>query len=166
MAIKKTRLLKTLILVIVIFASAYGVLFSLRFALGTEYPVVVVRGKSMVPTFYDGDLLIVKGISEKDTIEPQDIIVFHSPYDWSTLIVHRVLDKKIIDGKLYFTTKGDNNAASDPWKVAEDDVAGVVLQKIPYMGGLVNVIQSRYGVGVLYGLIVIVILVELFYKKE
>lgn len=166
MDLTKRRLLRIVILVVVIFSSAYGFLFSLRFVLGTEFPVVVVRGESMIPTYYDGDLLIVRGVPNITTIELQDIIVFHSPYTWDTLIVHRVVGKKVINTQLVFNTKGDNNFVKDSWQVTEEHIVGMVMQKIPYIGGVVNAIQSPYGIGTLYSLIIIVVVIELFYDKE
>jgi len=162
----KRRLLRIVILVIIIFSSAYGVLFSLRFVLGTEFPVVVVRGESMIPTYYDGDLLIVRGVPDITIIELQDVIVFHSPYSWETLIVHRVVGKRVIHEQLVFSTKGDNNMVKDSWQVKEEHIVGMVTQKIPYMGGVVNAIQSPIGIGTLYSLIIIVVVIELFYDKE
>lgn len=159
--------MRILILIGVIYASAHGFLFSLRFALGTEFPAVIVKGNSMVPTYYDGELIIVQGVADKNTIEPlRDIIVFHGPYDWDTLIVHRVVEKRSIDDQLIFFTKGDNNPSRDSWRVQEEHIVGIVLRKIPYMGEVVTAIQSPYGVGTLYGLIIIIVLIDFFYYKE
>ncbi|MEE9509310.1 MAG: signal peptidase I [Candidatus Bathyarchaeia archaeon] len=162
----KKRLLKIAILVIVIFSAAYGVLFSLRFALGTEFPVVIVNGVSMIPTYYEGDLLVVQGVPDKNMIEVQEIIVFHNPYSWDILIVHRVVEVRNLNEQLIFRTKGDNNVIQDHWQVREEHIVGRVLQKIPYMGGVVTAIQSPYGIGILYSLIVVVIVFELFYSKK
>ena len=166
MAPTKRRLLKIAVLVVIIFSAAYGVLFSLRFALGTEYPVVVVNGVSMIPTYYEGDLLVVQGVSEKSLIAVSDVIVFHSPYSWDTLIVHRVVEIRPLNDQLTFRTKGDNNNVQDHWQVLEEHIVGRVLQKIPYVGGVVTAIQSPYGVGILYSLIVVVIVLEVFYSKD
>ncbi len=162
----KRRLLKIAVLVVIIFSAAYGVLFSLRFALGTEYPVVVVNGISMIPTYYEGDLLVVQGVPDKSLIEVSDVIVFHSPYSWDTLIVHRVVEIRTLNDQLTFRTKGDNNNVQDHWQVLEEHVVGRVLQKIPYVGGVVTAIQSPYGVGILYSLIIVVIVLEVFYSKD
>jgi len=163
----KTRQLFRIILIIaIIYSSAYVVLLSLRFVLGTEYPVVVVKGISMEPTIYAGDILIIKGAADVSVIELQDVIVFHSPYEWNTLIVHRVVEITSSHDQLAFKTKGDNNSLPDPWLVPEENVAGIVLQKIEHIGRVVNVIQSPFGVGTLFSLIIIIIVFELFWQRK
>ena len=67
---------KYLLLVAIVYTSSYVGLVTLRYALRSEYPLVVVEGVSMQPTFYEGDLLAVKGVENKLEITPLDIIVF------------------------------------------------------------------------------------------
>jgi signal peptidase len=146
--------------VLVIVAVVYGVFFSLRVALGTEYAIVVVEGVSMNPTYTEGDLLVVQGIPETRCIEVHDVIVFHDPYDWDTLILHRVVDVYTLNDQMIFRTKGDNNDYADPWLVRDEHVVGTVLQKLPYVGGAVTAIQSPYGMGLLFTMIVVLISLE------
>lgn len=161
------RITKILFLLIIVYTASYGILFSLRFALGTEFPVVVVEGKSMTPTYYDGDLLIVQGVIDKSKIDPQkDIIVFHSPYNWDLLIVHRVIDCLTINSQLHFKTRGDNNLYPDPWYVPERNVIGIVVGKIPAFGLVVTITQSTIGIVFIVSLIVIVIAIDIFYSKD
>ena len=49
-------------------------------------------------------------------------------------IIHRVTNIEEEDGKLYFTTKGDNNEFPDTKRVEENQVMGIVKFKIPYIG--------------------------------
>ena len=139
--LKTKRALTYLLIVLIIFASIRISLFSLRFILASDYPLVVVSGHSMERTFYDGDLLAVKGLADKHSINLMDIIVFHNPYDWNTLIVHRVI-QIIPESSLEFVTKGDYNSGPDPWRVQETDVVGVVVARVPSAGPFFMVIQS------------------------
>lgn len=172
MTSKTRQLVRIVFLIGIVYTSAFGVLLSLRFALGTEFPVVIVKGPSMIPTYYDGDLLIVQGVPDKNTLKPQnatyegDILIFHSPFDWDTLIVHRVVEKTSVNGRLVLFTKGDNNPIRDPWRVYEENVVGIVIRKIPYAGGVVNAIQSPYGLGLLFTLMVCVIIIDVLHDKE
>jgi signal peptidase len=130
-------------------------------ALGTGYPLAVVEGRSMVPTYFEGDLLIIKG-EQPEKIKAGDIIVFHSPYDWEKFIVHRVVAKQIEGDQIYFLTKGDNNPMPDAWKVPAKNIVGVAIPniRIPVVGQLVLVMQSPIGILILGILIVLIIILE------
>jgi signal peptidase len=162
----KRRRLKLAMLVLVIVSAAYGLLVGMRVALGTEYPVLVVDGMSMNPTYYAGDLLVVQSIPDTRCIEVHDVIVFHDPYNWDKLILHRVVDVSALNDQLIFRTQGDNNDYADPWQVQEEHIAGRVLQKIPYVGSVVTAIRSPYGMGVLFSLIVVLIGLEVVSSVE
>ncbi len=103
----------------------------LSFALNTETPMVAVASDSMVPVYYPGDLLIVKG-ANMNSIKEGDVIVFKPP-GFSIPIVHRVT-KIYPDNTL--RTKGDNNKEADPWKVKSDWIIGKVIFSIPKIGHL------------------------------
>lgn len=158
--------LKYLLLIMVIYASFYVFLFSLKFFLGSEYPLVVVEGVSMEPTFYDGDLLLVKGVEDKRTIEISQIIVFYQPYNRERLIVHRVVEQIISSTKVEFETKGDNNNVRDQWRVREIDVIGVVVGRVPAIGSVILIIQSPAAKVFTATLLIILIVVNIFYDEE
>ncbi|MFQ6050671.1 MAG: signal peptidase I [Candidatus Hydrothermarchaeota archaeon] len=103
----------------------------LSYALNTETPMVAVASDSMIPVYYPGDLLIVKG-ANITTIKEGDIIVFRPP-GFSIPIVHRVT-KIYPDNTL--RTRGDHNKQADPWKVKPDWIIGKVIISIPKVGYL------------------------------
>jgi signal peptidase len=84
----------------------------LGYALQADKPIMAVVSNSMVPIFYRGDLIVVKGIDCED-IEVGDIIVYNNPIR-QIPIVHRVIE---IDddpqGIRTLITKGDNNSHAD-----------------------------------------------------
>ena len=149
--IKKKDIIEIAIFVAVLFTVTFGTYFIMRAALHTKTPMVVVISGSMEPTIYRGDLLFIKGV-DPETIEvgshedrTGDIIVFEA--NWSTSgepIVHRVIDRRLdnVNGTLkwQFATWGDNNYQTDnttahPERWAyEDDVIGIVVGKIRYVG--------------------------------
>ena len=51
----------TIFYVIIGILLAFGINQGLALALSTEIPVVAVESNSMVPTFYQGDILIIQG---------------------------------------------------------------------------------------------------------
>ena len=84
---------------------------------------------SMQPAINAGDTIRVKKITNASIIETSDIIVFKKPSNTEETIVHRVVNKKVVDGLWYFQTKGDNNPAPDYW-VGEDTLNGWISEKL------------------------------------
>lgn len=142
---KTKRVLKYLLLITIVIISFRVALFSLKFVLGSEFPLVVVDGRSMEKTYYDGDLLLVKGVEDKNNIRLGDIIVFYQPDNREKLIVHRVV-QILSNTFVAFKTKGDNvltNPTPDPWTVSSADIIGVVWASAPAFAATVVVaIQS------------------------
>lgn len=131
----------------------------LKQALHSEVPLAVVKSTSMIPTLNVGDIVVIVGVKPGE-IRSGDIIIYDkrinvrdvakAPYerveDIGYIIIHRVVNVYVVDGKIYLVTKGDNNSFSDPWIVPEEGVLGRVLTfniqsieyplKIPYIGYL------------------------------
>ncbi len=67
-----------------------------------------------------------------------DLIVFEPSDKRFGLIIHRVLAKLNVDGKLVYVTKGDNNNVADrEFGISfamQEDVKGKVLLRIPFLG--------------------------------
>jgi len=137
----------------------------------------VITSQSMAPTLDVGDL-VIRGDKDAEDIkadeEDGDIVILRGatyfyengfdPLFWGNLdgdipIIHRAIDKKKIDGKWYFKTKGDNNMVADggyTFKnkskdydyivieyndseviyICETEVLGIVIFTIPYIGYL------------------------------
>ncbi len=109
----------------------------LGYALETEKPVMAVVSNSMVPTFYKGDLVVVKGVDPRG-LDVGDIVVYHNPYR-AIPIVHRIINIEDHGESRYFYTKGDHNLKSDQDfgispPVSEDLIRGRVILVIPKLG--------------------------------
>ncbi len=133
----KNEYFKTAVAIVLVVAVVFGLFFGLRSALNTPDPALTVVSGSMsipydaadynfwltVATPFDrtlsvGDIIIIQGVSLEDlkTNYPHsDIIVFHDPEpgSYNTLIVHRIISTRTVNGTLYFVTKGDGNG--NPW---------------------------------------------------
>ena len=156
------RFVKIFLVILVVYTVASGTLVVLN-ALGL---IMVVEGTSMVPTYHDGDLLIIQRNMDKDKIEVQDIIIFHSPSNWNQLIVHRVIERVTINNQLYFRTRGDNNNIADQWYVPEDNVEAVVTWNIPLLGQMLIIIYNPIVRVTIAGLAISFIIVEIFYGRN
>ena len=158
----------------------------------------IIKGSSMEPNLYPGDLVIVidkKPANIQVGYQNGDIVVikgpeYHTdqgaePDFWdipnNTRIIHRVIDKKLINGTWYFLTKGDNNVIfdgsirtifksedysifeyneSNGVYITQDAILGVVVFKIPFIGYL-----QEYGLLFSIILIIFMLLYHLFSKK-
>jgi signal peptidase len=120
---------------------------------------MVVSSESMVPTLNVGDIILVRGV-DPQTVTVGTIIIFHSPYDYSMPIVHRVAAIDSQGSLTFFETKGDHNQVRDGWKVPAENLMGVYVSKIPYVGLLSLELRGPLGVAVIILLIALIIAVE------
>jgi len=93
------------------------------------------------------------------------IIVFHSPRDYRTLIVHRVREVVRSNEGIFFVTKGDNNPVQDNWNpepgVPANYVVGSFVGKMPYVGFIVMKMREPLGIAVIVMIMAVVILLEI-----
>lgn len=168
---------KTGIMLVIVLIAFFAFWFGIRYALATEYPLLAVASPSMVPTLNVGDLIVVHGISNASEIYTHysngDIIIFHTYMSGGPnlrtgypdeLIVHRAINKTLIDGKLYFSTKGDNNQTPDFWRVPDNYIVGKVVGVVPWIGNVPLFIRTPGGLVTIVVLIIIVVLVESIYS--
>ena len=140
--VSRKKIIIAVVMISIAFFGSFLVYFILQVSFNTESPIVVVVSGSMEPQIHKGDLLFVMGIDAEDikngTAEDKDgdIIVFNAQWPSAPLepIVHRVIGKYFIGDKWYFETKGDANAIPDQDLTSEDDIIGVVVGGIPYIG--------------------------------
>lgn len=162
----KKDLTFTIVLFIIIGGAFLGFNYGLKIVLNTDTPIVVVEGRSMEPTFYEGDLLIVKGIPPEE-IENGSIIVFWA--EWrNALIVHRVIAIDNSSGELLFYTQGDNretNPLPDPYPTPAKNVKGVVIFSIPKIG-LISIMLREYGLIIPVMAILIFLILQTLFSSE
>jgi signal peptidase len=155
----KNPTVRVLILIIILFAATYGGVEVMRLALHTDSPLMVVSSGSMVPVLNVGDIIIVRGV-DPHAITVGTIIIFHSPYEYDMPIVHRVVAVLNDGGSLFFETKGDHNEIQDGWKVPAENLIGVYVVKIPYIGLISLELRGPLGVTLIILLVALIIAVE------
>ncbi len=99
-----------------------------------KYMPISIVSNSMAKLIKRGDVVIVKNLTQKEinSLQVNDIVVYNLD---GSMVSHRIIDIKKVDGnKLNFITKGDNNNAPDAFPVAESQVKGKVILKIPKLG--------------------------------
>ncbi|MEM0233174.1 MAG: signal peptidase I [Candidatus Nezhaarchaeales archaeon] len=104
---------------------------ALKVASGTDVPLAVVEGTSMVPILHSGDVVLLVGVKPSD-LKVGDIIVYKYG---DKFIIHKIIHIEGRNGKYFFVTQGENNKAPDPYLVSEDQVVGrVFCVLIPRIG--------------------------------
>lgn len=157
--------MRVLILIAILFAATYGGVEVMRLALHTDSPLMVVSSGSMVPVLNVGDIIIVRGV-DPQSVTVGTIIIFHSPYEYDMPIVHRVIAVLNDGGSLFFETKGDHNGVQDGWRVPAENLMGVYVMKIPYIGLISLELRGPLGITLIILLIALIIFVEYSESKS
>ena len=163
--LKVNPVARVVVLIVILFGVTMGSVGAMRVALHTDSPLMVVSSGSMIPTLNVGDIIIVRG-TDPSTVTVGTIIIFHSPYDYSTAIVHRVIAIDNEGGQTFFETKGDNNAVADGWKVPAANLIGVYITKIPYIGLLSLELRGPLGWILIILLVFLIIAMEYDESKK
>ncbi len=117
---------RALILIILVGMLGVVMLVSNRF----KYGSLVIATESMTGEINMGDVIIFE---KYDNTTPPigQVIVFERD---NSMIVHRIVDIKIINGITQYYTKGDANQNNDPGFLTDDEIVGVVIYKLPAIG--------------------------------
>jgi signal peptidase I len=112
---------------VVTFVAAYAAL------LVAGYRPVVVYSGSMRPTLGVGSLAVDR-VVPASSVHVGDVITFDDPYVKGRLVTHRVAQIVPTKYGLAYRTKGDANAARDPWAVRLGGNVGHVAFDVPVAG--------------------------------
>jgi signal peptidase I len=107
-----------------------------------NYKLMTVLSGSMEPAVKLGSLVIVK---PADDYKIQDIITFYKRSNRQETITHRIVDMRVIEGRPYYTTKGDANENADTREIAKAEIVGKTILDIPLLGYLVEFIKKPIG---------------------
>ncbi|OQB06338.1 MAG: Signal peptidase I W [bacterium ADurb.Bin212] len=119
--------------------------------LKNNYKVFSVMSGSMEPAIPVGSLIFV----QPSAIYAMGDIVTYAPSDLNNkkdTTTHRISGKELINGVVFYSTKGDANNTNDSVKIKQDQLVGKYIFKIPYLGYLLSFIKT------LTGLVLIVII--------
>ena len=113
----------------------------------------------MVPTLNVGDIILVSGI-DPHQVTVGTIVIFHSPNNYDLPIVHRVIEIINEGGSIFFRTKGDHNPGPDGWRVPSQNLMGVYVAKLPYVGILSLQLRGPLGITLIVLLVALIIVIE------
>jgi len=131
----------TVRLTVAVAALAFGLL-----AVGPhvlDYRTMTMLTGSMAPAIDPGDVTIVTPLPASD-ITVGMVIAYHIPIDDHHLVSHRVVAvDRAADGSITVQTKGDANAAIDPWQATlQGDTAYQVRAVIPELGHVIEALRT------------------------
>ncbi len=107
----------------------------------------LVATGSMEPAIKTGSMIFTRK-PVFDHLQKGDIITFRNPDNAGQIITHRI-EKITDDDPVIIKTKGDNNQEADLWQLTADDVAGVYLFSLPFVGRVSQFIRQPRGFFVL-----------------
>ncbi len=98
-----------------------------------DYEPISILSNSMSPTYARGDVLIFKKLTlnELEKIPINSIIVYTIR---NQNIAHRVVDIVEKNNTILYRTKGDNNNVADKELVAVEQIQGIYIFHIKYIG--------------------------------
>ena len=107
------------------------------------YRTLTMLTGSMAPQINPGDVTIDTPVATSD-ITPGMVITYHMPIAGHSLVTHRVVSvTREPGGAVTVQTKGDANAAKDPWTATlQGDTAYQVRAVIPELGHLIEALRT------------------------
>lgn len=121
---RKTTILKAVIFIIM---AIITMLISCYF----RYGILIIATGSMTGTINKGDAVFFEKYDGKENIEVGQIIIFMKD---DLKVVHRVIDKKTVNGEIRYFTKGDANQNNDEGYITNSNVYGLCKARLPYIG--------------------------------
>lgn len=94
-----------------------------------------------------GSLIISRIPENQNDIEQDSIITFEQPGYQNKFVTHRVVNIKEDKMTKVFITKGDSNELPDSWTIPFEQVQGLYIKHIPYVGDVLRHVQSPIGLG-------------------
>ena len=161
---ERSELVKTAFVILIVVGATLGAYGAFALIMGTSSPLVVVESESMIPTLNRGDLLILQAQSP-EAIDVGDIVVYNA--DWHDKpIVHRVVERQLVGSEYHYYTQGDNNSIRDPEYRLYEDIVGVVILAIPYLGYVTLFLHEPYGIAIVIVVFAALLILPEFLSKN
>ena len=163
---QRSEVFKTVFLLSIVIGGTLGGYGLFMIAMGTTSPIVVVISGSMEPVLYRGDLLIIQARAAED-IHLSDIVVYQdTTYHTTGPIVHRIIEIRETDGEYEYVTKGDNNSVPDRGVRTYDEILGVVVARIPWVGNISLFLRELGIVWIIIIFVAIIIVPEIYNRRN
>jgi signal peptidase len=157
------RLVNALGLVLTVAAVVFWAMFLRPQSLGGPAGYVLVSGKSMLPLYHTGDLVLVE---RQSSYHVGDVIAYRVPKGdpmAGAQVIHRIIGGDATHG---FVVQGDNRTAPDVWRPTQKDIVGAKALKIPNGVVVLQYLRSPLLLGLLAACFVFVTVLTRESKNE
>ena len=122
------------------------------------YKSYVIKTTSMEPTININDVVLTQKVEQQDLMVG-DVITFLQNRE---VITHRITKIEENEGKVEYTTKGDNNNIEDIFKISYENIEGKHVLTIPYLGKIVQILDNK----LVFLIILLIILIFMFMQLQ
>lgn len=140
-------------LVLAVAAVVLWAMFLRPTSLGGPAGYVLVSGKSMLPRYHAGDVVLVE---RQSTYHVGEVIAYHVPKGDPMAgfqVIHRIVGG---NAKTGFIVQGDNRTAPDVWHPKPGDIVGAKALRLPYGVFVLQLLRSPLLLALLAGSFVFV----------
>jgi signal peptidase len=123
-----TRVANAAGLLLVLASIVFWAMFLRPQSLGGPAGYVLVSGKSMLPRYHTGDLVLVE---KRAHYHVGEVIAYHVPKGdpmAGAQVIHRIIGG---DAQHGFVVQGDNRTAPDVWRPKPSDIVGAKVMRFP-----------------------------------
>ncbi|WP_422485125.1 signal peptidase I [Gudongella sp. DL1XJH-153] len=165
---KSLKILSNILFAIFMLVMAFLILITAQSRLTGMEPslfgnrLYVVDSGSMEPALKANSLIVVNE-STPDQIEMGDILTYYGA-ESRTRVTHRVVE--IGPNNEYFITQGDANNTEDAMPVERENVIGIVVISIPYIGYAFRFLSSTQGIIFIISVGIIALITPLIFKRK
>lgn len=103
--------------------------------------LLTVITESMQPVIEPGDMIIINS-RQINQANIGDIITYK--LETGSLVTHRIIDKKIISGKIIYQLQGDANSLPDHEWVPQEDILGIYQLRLNKLGHITEFLRSPF----------------------
>lgn len=122
------------------------------------YKAYIINTNSMEPTIKVGDIVIIKK-NKPEMLNQGDVITFSRNGE---VITHRITKIEESENNTRYITKGDNNNTEDSFNVTYQDIIGEEVLIIPYLGKIMEKLDSK----IILLIVILIILIYAFVKIQ
>jgi signal peptidase len=109
---------------------------------------LTVYGDSMKPAFGRGDVIVIRGVKDPDSIKTGQIISYRTDGAGSPVATRRVVDQTDHGSGRRWIVQSDADQVREEDSVAENQIVGVYMYRIPKLGYAVSW-ASEHGIAVI-----------------
>ncbi len=149
-----SKLISTALLIVLVIVGLFLVYYLISAKMVAKDPrfepkinlYTIVSG-SMEPNIKVYDVVVDFKVNNPEDLKIGDVITFKSTSNISKdlIVTHRIIDTRIVNGKVEYVTKGDFNSSSDPDTAKFDNIIGKVVIRFPQLGRIQFFLATKMG---------------------